>query len=58
MYVRRDAHVGNFVYSLLLSVPLTWRIHILLLLEDGLELYERPKKGRHKGLSHAQLSSF
>ena len=43
MYVIRETHVGDFVYSRLHSVPLTWRIH-LLLLEGRLELYERPKK--------------
>jgi hypothetical protein len=57
MYVIRETHVGDFVYSGLHSVPLTWRIH-LLLFEGRLELYERPKKSRRTGLAHAQLSSF
>jgi hypothetical protein len=45
MYVIRETLVGDFVYSRLYSVPLTWRIHILRLLEGKVELYERPKNG-------------
>jgi len=49
VYVIRETHVGDFVYSRLHYFPLAWRILILLLLEDGLELYERPNKGSSYG---------